>query len=378
MVIRSPLLYQALRGFCLGAFAELHGDLREGAQLGFDFERRGGLYEYRPLTRAFVDERARRLLARTDARIALEELEREPAARVHAAASGGLAESLLLPLLHDLTDACPTFDWDDGAFDRAYREVEVALFRGSHAYAAVVPLVGVSAGGTIDLGPNLRIRHAAPGELHDPLPHRFGREVDRLLVLELEADVDAEPPDAAGEVADAVTALRLATCGSIAAGPVAFERLDWRPFGTRPLLPLAVTLPPGEATRLDPFRGRLAADLRARLVLCDDDADLGAAVDLWELALVQGTSAGDALTTLLGGAEGDWAARMRAAVLLRVPPDEPSVDTVRRALVEVLVHGDRGALIDWLDDAMLGVRPKPVGYYATIAASGPAGASVAA
>src|SRR2546427_3168711 len=36
----------------------------------------------------------------------------------------------------------------------------------------------------------------------------------------------SEAPDAPGELADAVTALRLATAGPIAAGPVLFERLD--------------------------------------------------------------------------------------------------------------------------------------------------------
>src|SRR3712207_7300278 len=43
-------------------------------------------------------------------------------------------------------------------------------------------------------------------------------------------------PDAPGELADVVTALRLASAGAIAAGPVLFERLDWRPYGIRPVL----------------------------------------------------------------------------------------------------------------------------------------------
>src|SRR5204862_4052558 len=116
------------------------------------------------------------------------------------------------------------------------------------------------------------------------------REIDRLCVLELERDLgrgEAEPPDAAGELADAVTALRLATAGPIAAGPVLFERLDWRPYGIRSVLPIAATQPDGEATRLDEFRGRLAADLRSRLLAADEDQELGEALDRWELSLVQ-------------------------------------------------------------------------------------------
>ncbi len=105
------------------------------------------------------------------------------------------------------------------------------------------------------------------------MPPEFGRDVDRLSCSsshrELEAS-EAEPPDAAAELADAVTALRLATAGAIAAGPVVFERLDFRPLRISPLLPIAATQPRGEATRLDTLRGQLAADLRERLPLADD------------------------------------------------------------------------------------------------------------
>ena len=120
------------------------------------------------------------------------------------------------------------------------------------------------------------------------MPPEFGRDVDRLCVLELARELDAgeaEPPDAAGELADAVSALRLATAGAIAAGPVVFERLDFRPLRISPLLPIAATQPLGEAIRLDALRGRLAADLRERLPLADDDRELAEALDRWELSL---------------------------------------------------------------------------------------------
>src|SRR5207249_11048547 len=113
------------------------------------------------------------------------------------------------------------------------------------------------------------------------MPPEFGRDVDRLLVLELARDLDAaetEPPDAAGELADAVSALRLATAGAVAAGPVVFERLDFRPLRISPLLPIAATQPRGEATRLDSLRGRLAADLREPLPPADLDRRLGEAL----------------------------------------------------------------------------------------------------
>src|SRR5207248_3334437 len=83
--------------------------------------------------------------------------------------------------------------------------------------------------------------------------------VDRTLLLELEAELEGNAcstPDGPGEVARTVSALRLATPGAIAAGPVIFERLDWRPYGIQPVPPVAAQVPPGEPTRLDPLRVR--------------------------------------------------------------------------------------------------------------------------
>jgi hypothetical protein len=407
-VLRAPHLYETLRCFCLGAFGYLHRELSEGAELQFAFEEhaalgRPSLYEFKPLARSFVEDRANALACRDDARIALDELLREPAARIFARAHAGsqpdedraLLASVLMPLLTRVTEACGGFDWRDAAFDKAYAELEAALFRESHAYAAVAPLVGLGASGTVELGPGLRVRHAATGEFatywpeaNGLLPPDFGRETDRLLVIELERDLSPgaeEAPDAAGEIADAITAIRLATQGAVAAGPVLFERLDWRPYGVRAVVPIAATVPSGEETRLDQFRGALARDLLERLGLCDDDPDLGEALDRWELSLFQedpfrAEQLRESLTALLGGPDGLWAAGLRAGLLLRLKDrlEEPDVDSVRRAIVEVLVHGDRASLIRWLDDAALGIRPGPVGFFAKLAASGPRGATVAA
>ena len=405
---RAPHLYETLRCFCLGAFGYLHRELSEGAELRFAFEEhaslgRPALYEYKPLARSFVEERSESLARREDARIAVEELLREPAVRIFASAHAGsqpdeeraLAASVLMPLLTRVTELCGGFDWRDDAFDRAYAELEDALFRESHGYAAVAPLVGLAASAAVELAPGLRVRHAGTGELatswpeaNGLLPPDFGREPDRLLVLELVRDLAPgaeEVPDAPGEIADAVTAIRLATQGAVAAGPVLFERLDFRPYGIRPVVPIAATVPDGGGTRLDPFRGGLARDLLERLALCDEDPELGEALDRWELSLFQdepfrSEQLCESLTALLGGTDGLWAAGLRAALLLRLKDrlDEPDPDNVRRALVEVLIHGDRASLIRWLDDAALGVRPGPVGFFAKLAASGPRGATVAA
>jgi hypothetical protein len=213
-------------------------------------------------------------------------------------------------------------------------------------------------------------------------------------VLELERVLlpnEPQPPDAPGELADAVSALRLATAAPVAAGPVLFERLDWRPLAIRPVLPIAATEPPGEPTRLDAFRARLASDLLARLGHADDDPELAEALDRWELSLFadepfRSEQLREALAALLGGADGLWAAAVRAAVLLGEtgrdraelldrlralvagePAGRGAADAVRKAVVETLAHGDRPALVASLDDALLGVRPRPAGYFAALA-----------
>jgi hypothetical protein len=81
----------------------------------------------------------------------------------------------------------------------------------------------------------------------------------------------------------------------------------------------------------------------------------------------------------LGGGDGAFAALLRAAVLLgessaarrdllaelrglcdACPVATPAAaDAVRRALLEILLHGDRTALIDALDESLLGLRPRP-------------------
>ena len=408
MAVRSQTLQRALRCFCLGAFNLLGS---EQTEVPFAFEEhaapgRPSLYEYRPLVRNFVEARADRLARHEDARIAIEELRREPAAAIFARAHAGLKpteddallRTVLLPVLIKTAEACGGFDWDDGAFDHAYADFERSLFGEGRAYAAVTPVVGISAPLQLELGRGIRLRPAATGELaalwpeaRGLLPSGFGREPDRLCVLELEqalAPRAVEPPDAPGEIGDIVTSLRLATAAPVAAGPVLFERLDWRPLGIRPVLPISASQPAGEATRLDAFRARLASDLVDRLGAADADPELGEALDRWELSLFQdepfrSEQLRESLAALLGGTDGLWAAALRASLLLgETPRERASVmerlsrlargervgsddgELQRRALVEVLMHDDRVSLVEALDESALGLRPRPTGYFA--------------
>ena len=246
--MRAPHLYPLLRGFVLGSFVVLGRELEDGADLPFAFEehvQRGGpaLYELRPLVRAFIEEREAVLRAREDARLAVEELRREPAASIFASAHAGpragedeaLFRTVLMGLLISTAEACGGFDWDDESFERAYAVLESSLYGEHRLYAALAPLAGLSLSKPAELAPGLVVRPFSSGELssHWPesrglLPSGFGQEPDRSCVLELrqELDVGGSPPDTAAEIADAVSALRLTTAAALAAGPVLFETLD--------------------------------------------------------------------------------------------------------------------------------------------------------
>lgn len=400
MTVRAPHLAATLRSFTLGAFAYLVRELDEaGDSLPFAFEEHVGrdgpsLYEYRPLVRDFIEARSSHLRVRDDATLALDELRREPAAAIYARAHAGptpdeddaLYRTVLLDLLVRTAEGCGGFDWDDDVFTRAYAELERSLFGERRTYAAAAPLVGLSVGAAIDLGPSMRVRAAADGELarHWPearrlLPDGFGRDPDRYCVAELRAALgpDEDAPDAPAEIADAVSALRLATAAPLAAGPVLFETLDGRPYGIRPVLPIAATQPPGEPTRLDPFRGALAGELLARLGLADADATLAEALDRWELSLFQqdpfrSEQLRAALAAVLGDAwvlrapvllEDDPALRGRVhtalAALAERDDSAQAADLVRRVLVGALRHGDRVTLAQLLDGVLLGQREAP-------------------
>ncbi len=405
MPVRAPHLRDALRDFCLAAFRELGPEVEQGGEIPFLVEDHGGFYEYRPLIRDHVHARAYWLAQLDDARIAIRELREDPAAALFARAHAGpepsaeraLFRAVLLPVLVRTAEGCGGFDWEDGAFGRVYEQLERSLYGANRAYVAIVPLVGLAAAGRVELARGVHVRPATVDELcsswpeaRDLLPPRFGHEPERACVLALErelpAGVDA-PPDAPAELADAVTALRLATAAPVAAGPVAFEQLDWHPFGIRPLLGIAATEPAGEPTRLDPWRAGLAGELLERLGQSEDDAELGEALERWELSRFEGEPARserlrEALSALLGGVDGLWAATMRAAVLVGDPGPAreqlvgglralargeqggPEVeDVVRRALVETLLHAERDWLLVRLDEALLGLRARPPGYY---------------
>ena len=265
MAVRAPQLHLALRSFTLGAFAYLLRELDDGAELPVAFvehEHAGGpaLYEYRPLVRASsrsgaaaararrCADRARGAAARARRGDLCPRPRRAAAVRGRGAVPHRPARSARLD-----AEACGGFDWDDDSFDRAYAELERSLFGERRTYTAVAPLVGISVATQLELAPGTagargRRRRARPPLARggSMVPKDFGRETDRYCVLELRAALAGaeDPPDAPAEIADAVSAIRLATAAPLVgrSGPLRDAR---RPaFGIRPVLPIAATQPP--------------------------------------------------------------------------------------------------------------------------------------
>ena len=187
MPVRAPHLYPLLRGFVLGSFVVLGRELEEGSELPFAFEehvQRGGpaLYELRPLVRSFIEQREPALRAREDARIAVDELRREPAASIFARAHAGPASSedealfrtVLLGLLISTAEACGGFDWDDESFERAYALLESSLYGEHRRYVAIAPLTGMSLSQQSELAAGLLIRTSSGSELASHWPEARG------------------------------------------------------------------------------------------------------------------------------------------------------------------------------------------------------------
>ena len=290
--MRAPHLYPLLRGFVLGSFVVLGRELEEGAELPFAFEehveRRGpSLYELRPLVRAFIEAREHELRAREDARLAVEELRREPAAAIFARAHAGprasedeaLFRTVLLGLLISTAEAAAGSTGTTRRSRRAYAELERRSSGTGGATSRSRRSSASRSRSRSSSRPASSFGRSWPASSRRTGPSRAAssrglRRVpdrSRRRRAALRARRVQTPPDAAAEIADATSALRLTTMAAVAAGPVMFETLDGRPFGIQPVLPIAATQPPGESSRLDAFRAPIAVDVLAALGEADGD-----------------------------------------------------------------------------------------------------------
>lgn len=242
--MRSHTLNAALRRYVEEVAWTLSADTAEGAEVPFELvEERGArstaLYCYRPLVDEFLRERQSSLLRLDGHQPALRALaQHEGLARYLKAAGervppdqGARARAALELFLQRVFAEQTTFDFDAQRFDRAYRQLEEAIFAGRTHAAAIVPVLGLDiASDEIVLGEGLTLTRTAafPGAPHEAL-----NESD--VVAAFRAEVEDGGPDPFGQAGRAfrrlIVALRLYDEGGIALGPVAWTRVDdgaWR------------------------------------------------------------------------------------------------------------------------------------------------------
>jgi hypothetical protein len=410
--------------FCVQeAFAELQAEVERGAEVPFSLDTRRtetsspALYAYRPLFRAYVAARAERLERLPAFRDAIAALAADPAveaaARDHASAAttveDAIRDAIVLPLIVGVAEGRGQFDFDDAVFDGIFDRMLAAVAQERRSYTAFLPLTGLRGpDAALDLSGGIVLRRVSPVELAEGwpecqglLPERFTVGRDRLLGLELDVSSRRgdgnELPDGVRRFARAVHALRLVYGGPIAAGPCAFERVDWSPRAVRSM-PAAVTAPlEGEPARVDSARLPLVRALVDRIA--DAEVRGGAiavAVGRWATAcgLVvpaeRARAMAAAIEPLLGAdGAGHYAVALRAAVLVGAgagereealramrlaqrlaQPDAPLADLetlaarvgdiTRGVLVAALDHGsDAEGLADTLDAVIIGSRPRP-------------------
>ena len=414
VAVRAPHLYRSLRGFCLGAFARSLESRRSDAPVRLRaarVARTAGAVRVPP-ARARVRRGAARPARAPRGRAARDRGPRAASppraifARAHA---GGSADRGRGALPHGRScrsssrppRRCGGFDWDDARLRRARTRSSSARSSASgHAYAAVAPLVGISVGTAVELGDGVRVRTAATGELAAHWPEAHGLLPAGLRPRArppLRARARARPRSRASRsrpTRPARSPTPSPRSGSrrrapIAAGPVLFERLDWRPYGIRPVLPIAATQPDGRA---DPAR---RVPRPARRATCASGCRSPTTTPSSARRSTAGSSRSssrDPFRCRAAARVADraprrhatarWAAAVRAAVLLgETPPergsscsrgsrsDARSPDVVRRALVEVVMHGDRASCWPRSTSRCSGCAPPPAGYFALRAAS---------
>src|SRR4051794_11202902 len=198
--MRSHTLHAALRAFAEEAAAQLADDTAHGAEVPFELveegaRRRTPLYCYRPLVDEFLRERegalarlpahdgAIRALAEHADRLPayLQALARRPSAEPQAA-----LQAFLGRLFAEQTE----FALDAPRFERAYTQLEEALYAGRTDATVVAPVLGLDvASPEVVLGEGLCLRRA---ETMPGLPPDATAEADVVAVFRATI-ADGEP-----------------------------------------------------------------------------------------------------------------------------------------------------------------------------------------
>ena len=248
--MHNTTLHATLEAFAADAAGQLAAETAGGAEIPFEVIEepgaRASLYCYRPLTGAFIRERLGMLAALPTY---------APAARALAALEGvdaylrqrgepripgearERADAALRAFLSNVFAERSEFGFDPPKFEKAYEELERALYEGRCVATVIAPLLGIaleSSTNELALGDGLSLmRGDAVPDAPAEAVWGNGDEPNVLAVLTVAHDRTARSPvsTARGRFRRILTALRLFERGGYALGPIGWTRTDtgaWR------------------------------------------------------------------------------------------------------------------------------------------------------
>jgi hypothetical protein len=248
--VHNTTLHATLEAFAADAAGQLAAETASGAEIPFEVVEepgaRASLYCYRPLTGAFIRERlgmlaalptyaaAARALAALDGVDAY--LRQRGEARIPGEARER-ADAALRALLSCVFAERSEFGFDPVKFEKAYGELERALYEGRCVATVIAPLLGIaleSSTKELALGDGLSLmRGDAVPDAPAEAVWGNGDEPNVLAVLTVAHDRTARSPVSAarGRFRRVLTALRLFERGGYALGPIGWTRTDtgaWR------------------------------------------------------------------------------------------------------------------------------------------------------
>jgi hypothetical protein len=248
--MRSATLHAALSEFAEQAAWQFAADTADGAELPFELTERGNhrgrtpLYCYRPLTSEFIrgrEDSLNRLPGYAAALGALadhEGLDRYLRARGERRPPDNSRERshlVLRSFLDALFEDATEFEFTPDRFDRAYHELEAALFAGRTETIVLAPVLGLELqSDAVPLGDGLTL-HRGDAYFEPPAEAVWGTGGDHanvLAVLQVQSHPGARAPLSVARLRfrRLLTALRLYAGGGLALGPVAWERSDDGPW----------------------------------------------------------------------------------------------------------------------------------------------------
>jgi hypothetical protein len=248
--VHNTTLHATLEAFAADAAGQLTAETASGAEIPFEVVEepgaRASLYCYRPLTGAFIRERLGMLGAlptyapAAQALAALEGVDAYLRQRGEARIPGDArerADAALRAFLSCVFAERSEFGFDPPRFEKAYAELERALYEGRCVATVIAPLLGLaleSSTKELALGDGLSLMRgdAVPDAPAEAIWGN-GDEPNVLAVLTVAHDRTAPSPvsTARTRFRRILTALRLFERGGYALGPIGWARTDtgaWR------------------------------------------------------------------------------------------------------------------------------------------------------